>query len=299
MYNPQLETFLCVAEAGSFNKAAEKLFISAPAVIKQINLLEESLNLQLFIRTHRGLVLTKAGKSLCQDAKYIIQYCKDSVTRARNAMRESENIIRIGTSPMTPAQVLVDLWPRLQEDCPNTKFQLIPFDNTPENAREILGNLGQNIDVVAGIFDETMLNLRQCAGLEISKEPICCAVSVHHRLAQKDQLTLQDLYGENLMLMRRGWSHYVDLLRDDLWKNHPQIHIVDFDFYDVGAFNQCENNNCVLMAVQKWQYVHPLLKILPVNWGYTIPYGLLHSPTPSAVVKQFLKAVENACAKQL
>ena len=36
MYNPQLETFLCVAECGSFNKAAEKLFISPPAVIKQI-----------------------------------------------------------------------------------------------------------------------------------------------------------------------------------------------------------------------------------------------------------------------
>ena len=35
MYNPQLDTFLCVAESGSFNKAAEKLYISPPAVIKQ------------------------------------------------------------------------------------------------------------------------------------------------------------------------------------------------------------------------------------------------------------------------
>ncbi len=105
-----------------------------------------------------------------------------------------------------------------------------------------------------------MLNLRRCKGLEISREPIRCAVSVHHRLAQKNSLTVQDLYGENLMLMRRDWSHYVDLLRDDLWKNHPQIHIVDFDFYDVAAFNQCENNNCVLMAVENWRYVHPLSK---------------------------------------
>lgn len=294
MYNPQLDTFLCVAEAGSFNKAAEKLYISPPAVIKQINLLEENLDLQLFVRTHRGLVLTKAGQSLYQDTKYIIQYCKDSVTRAKNAMQETENVIRIGTSPMTPAQVLVDLWPKLQAYCPNIKFQLISFDNTPENAREILGNLGQNIDVVAGIFDETMLNLRRCKGLEISREPICCAVSVHHRLAQKNSLTVQDLYGENLMLMRRDWSHYVDLLRDDLWKNHPQIHIVDFDFYDVAAFNQCENNNCVLMAVENWRYVHPLLKILPVDWGYTIPFGLLHSPNPSFAVAEFLRAVEKA-----
>lgn len=294
MYNPQLETFLCVAECGSFNKAAEKLYISPPAVIKQINLLEENLDLPLFVRTHRGLRLTQAGKSLVQDTKYIIQYCKDSVTRAKNAMQKDEEVIRIGTSPMTPAQVLVDLWPKLQEDCPNTKFQLIPFDNTPENAREILANLGRNIDVVAGIFDETMLNLRQCAGLEISREPIRCAVSVHHRLAQKDKLVMQDLYGEKLMLMRRGWSHYVDLLRDDIWKNHSQIQIEDFNFYDVSVFNQCENNNCVLMAVDKWQYVHPLLKILPVDWGYTIPYGLLHSPNPSPVVKNFLYAVEKA-----
>lgn len=294
MYNPQLETFLCVAESGSFNKAAEKLYISPPAVIKQINLLEGNLGLRLFVRTHRGLQLTEAGKSLVQDTKYIIQYCKDSVTRAKNAMQKSTDVIRIGTSPMTPAQVLVDLWPRLQEDCPNTKFQLVPFDNTPENAREILANLGQNIDVVAGIFDETMLNLRQCAGLEISREPICCAVSIHHELAKKDKLTVQDLYGENLMLIHRGWSHYVDLLRDDLWKNHPQIKIVDFNFYNVDAFNQCENNNCVLMAVERWQYVHPLLKILPVDWGYAIPYGLLHSPAPSAIVSRFLRAVEKA-----
>lgn len=294
LYNPQLETFLCVAESGSFNKAAEKLFISPPAVIKQINLLEENLGLQLFLRTHRGIQLTEAGKSLYQDAKYVIQYCKDSVTRARNAMRKTDDVIRIGTSPMTPAQVLVELWPKLQDYCPGTKFHLVPFDNTPENAREILGNLGQNIDVVAGIFDETMLNLRQCEGLEISREPICCAVSVHHRLAQKDFLTIQDLYGEKLMLIQRGWSHSVDLLRDNLWKNYPQIEIVDFNFYDVNAFNQCENNNCVLMAVPKWQYVHPLLKILPVDWGYTIPYGLLHSPAPSPVVKQFLYAVEKA-----
>ena len=291
MYNPQLETFLCVAEAGSFNKAAERLYISPPAVIKQINLLEESLDLQLFVRTHRGLQLTEAGKSLQQGTRYVIQYCKDSVTRARNAMQESTDVIRIGTSPMTPAQVLVELWPQLQQDCPTTKFQLVPFDNTLENAREILANLGQNIDVVAGVFDETMLNLRKCDGLEISREPICCAVSIHHPLARKDKLTVQDLYGEKLMLMHREWSHYVDMLRDDLWKNHPQIQIVDFDFYDVSVFNQCENNSCVLMAVEKWRYVHPLLKILPVEWSYTIPYGLLHSRTPSPAVQRFLRAV--------
>ena len=297
MYNPQLETFLRVADAGSFNKAAEAAFITPTAVIKQINLLEEDLGVQLFERTHRGILLTKAGKSLYKDVKYIIGYCRDSVTRAKNAMQEDTNVIRIGTSPMTPAQILVELWPNIHNLCPEIKFQLVPFENTPENAREILANLGKNIDVVAGIFDETMLNLRQCEGFEISREPLCCAVSIHHRLAEKNKLTIKDLYGENLMLMHRGWSHYVDELRDEIWQNHSPIHIVDFDFYDVGIFNRCENTNDILMAVGVWAGVHPLLKVLPVEWEHTIPYGLLHSKNPSGVVGRFLSAVREVVRK--
>ncbi len=293
MYNPQLETFLRVADAGSFNKAAEGAYITATAVIKQINLLEDSLGVKLFERTHRGLILTKAGKSLYQDAKYIIQYCKDSVTRAKNAMQEDNAVIRIGTSPMTPAQLLMQIWPKIQEQCPDLKFQIVPYENTPENAREILANLGKNIDVVGGIFDETMLDLRRCAGLELSREPFCCAVSIHHRLAAKDKLQIQDLYGENLLLIHRDWSHYVDQLRDDIWRNHPQIQIVDFDFYNTDIFNRCENSYDVLLAIPGWANVHPLLKVIPVEWDYSIPYGLLHSPQPSDSVRRFLLAVQS------
>ena len=292
MYNPQLETFLRVADAGSFNKAAEQAYITPTAVIKQINLLEADLDMKLFERSHRGLRLTKAGLSLYNEAKYIIQCCRDSVVRAKNAMQKDENVIRIGTSPMTPAQILVELWPKIHALCPEIKFQLVPFENTPENAREILKNLRQNLDVIAGIFDDTLLNVRSCAGFEISRQPLCCAVSIHHRLANKNVLAVQDLYGEKLMLMHRGWSRYVDELRDDIWQNHPQIHIVDFDFYNVEVFNRCENSNDILMAVQAWDTVHPLLKVLPVEWNHSIPYGLLHSPTPSETVKRFLSATQ-------
>lgn len=292
MYNPQLETFIRVADAGSFNKAAEQSFITPTAVIKQINLLEADLGVQLFERTHRGLTLTKAGKSLYRDSKYIIQYCHDSVVRAKNAMQEDEAIIRIGTSPMTPAQVFLALWPKIHERCPDMKFQLIPFENTLENAKEILANLGQNIDVVAGIFDDTLLDLRKCNGFELTRAPICCAVSINHPLAEKEKLKVSDLYGENLMLIHRGWSNYIDKLRDDLWMNHPQIHIVDFDFYNVGVFNQCENSNDILMAIESWGSVHPLLKIIPVEWDYTIPFGLLHSPEPTKSVREFLSVIQ-------
>lgn len=291
MYNNQLETFIHVAQAGSFSKAAEHAFITPQAVIKQITLLENSLNLKLFERTRRGVTLTAAGESLYKDAKYIIQYSKDSLERARTAMRDSENTIRVGTSIMTPSKFLIDLWPKIQKVCPELRLQLIPFENTPENAREILANLGQNIDVVAGVFDGKFLHTRGCAALELSMEPIRCALSVQHPLADKEVLDMRDLYGKNLLLMQRGWNSYIDLMRDDIWKNHRKISVVDFSFYDVHIFNQCENSNDLLMVIGNWDNVHPLLKILPVNWHYQIPFGLLYARQPSPQVKAFLNAV--------
>jgi len=151
--------------------------------------------------------------------------------------------------------------------------------------------------VVGGIFDDTMLDLRCCAGLELSREPFCCAVSIHHRLAARDRLSVQDLYGENLMLMRRDWSHYVDLLRDDIWQNHREIHIVDFEFYNMNVFNRCENSNDVLLAIPGWASVHPLLKVIPVEWEHSIPYGLLHAPQPSETVRRFLDAARAAVSE--
>lgn len=290
MYNHQLDTFLRVADAGSFSKAGEALYISPTAVMKQVNLLESTMDVQLFDRTPRGLTLTNAGKSFYQDARYMIRYAKESQIRAKNAMQDNERILRMGTSVMTPNQFLMELWPEIRKICPKLKFEMVNFENTPENAREILKNLGQNIDIIAGIADERLLQLRGCAALELKREPICCAVSIYHPLAQKQCLSVEDLYGQNLMLIRRNWSKYIDLLRDDLWEHHPQVHIVDFDFFSARVFNQCEHSDALMMALPQWAHIHPLLKIIPVDWSHAIPFGLLHAPSPSPTIKEFLAA---------
>lgn len=53
---------------------------------------------------------------------------------------------------MTPAQLIMQLWPRIQEHYPDMKFQIIPYENTSENARELLANLGENIDVIGAFL---------------------------------------------------------------------------------------------------------------------------------------------------
>ena len=64
-----------------------------------------------------------------------------------------------------------------------------------------------------------------------------------------------------------------------------------FDFYDMNIFNRCENSDALLLAVPAWGNVHPLLKVIPVEWEHSIPFGLLHAEAPSDTVKQFLSAL--------
>ena len=59
MYDRHLETFVKVADCGSFLKASEQLYISANAVTKQINLLEDRLELKLFLRRWPAFFLAK------------------------------------------------------------------------------------------------------------------------------------------------------------------------------------------------------------------------------------------------
>lgn len=292
LYDPHLDLFLQVAELGSFSKAAEAGYITPSAVIKQINLLEDDLGVRLFERTHRGLKLTKAGESLKKDAPELIRMSREAASRAISSMMSDGHIIRIGTSPMTPAEVLVELWPKLSEILPGLKFQLVPFDNTPENARMILKNLGENIDVVAGLFDEDLLKYRECNGIELTRDKLCVAFSVNHPLAQKKRLSVKDLYGQELMMLTPGSMGSMDALREYLTVEHPQVKIVDFPLYNTGVFNECENGGRLLVTTERWKTVHPLLKTVRMGWKYDMPYGLMYSRTPDKKVKQFLSALK-------
>lgn len=85
MYNPVLDTFITVAECGSFTKASELLYISPTAVMKQMNTLEAHLDVKLTERTPTGVKLTAAGEIIYRDAKFMIDYSKKSLAEAKAA----------------------------------------------------------------------------------------------------------------------------------------------------------------------------------------------------------------------
>ena len=68
----QLTYFVTVAEQGSINKAAEKLFVTQPNLSKAISNLESELKVRIFDRTNKGVILTDDGKKLYQYARTIL-----------------------------------------------------------------------------------------------------------------------------------------------------------------------------------------------------------------------------------
>ncbi len=68
----QLTYFVEIAERGSINKAAEALFVTQPNLSKAISNLEAELNVEIFLRTNKGVALTEEGKKLYQYARTIL-----------------------------------------------------------------------------------------------------------------------------------------------------------------------------------------------------------------------------------
>ena len=291
MYNPQLTTFISVSENGSFTKATDALFITPTAVMKQINALEERLGITLFDRTNHGLQLTEAGKSFLQDAKYIIDYSDRAIEKAREIdNKDKVQSIRIGTSIMTPAKFLLDVWAEIQKFNPYLKIELIPFENTPINSVEILKNLGKHIDIVAGLYDNNFLIERGCQAAHLYDKQLLFAIPVTNSLCSKHKIDIADLKGQKVLLIRKNWNEYIDELREDLTANG--VTIEEFEMFNLGAYNRAVQENVPIITVEGWEDVHPLLKIVPADWEYRIPFGILYSPTPSKQVKDFIGAMK-------
>lgn len=292
MYNPLLNTFITVADYGSFTKAAEVLYISPTAVMKQMNALEQHLQLKLLERTSGGIHLTEAGAIIYRDAKFLIDYSQKSIAGARAALHAKDTTFCVGTSLLNPAKPFMDIWYRVNQDFPEYKLHLVPFEDNHEGILVEIEKLGEKFDFLIGVCDSKAW-LSRCHFLPLGRYRKMAAVSREHRLAQKSCLSIEDLYGETLMMVEQGDSGTNDFIRNDLKTNHPRIQIEDTPpFYDLSVFNRCAETGKVLLTIECWKEVHPGLITIPVNWDYSISYGLLYSFDAPEDVLKFVKSAE-------
>lgn len=297
MYNQLLDTFITVANCGSFTKAAEQLYISPTAVMKQMNTLEKHLEVKLIDRTPSGIRLTSAGKVIYQDAKFMIDYSKKSILNAKAALLRYDTTFCVGTSLLNPAKPFMDLWYRVNKEFPAYKLHLVPFEDNHKGILSEIASLGEKFDFLIGVCDsKAWLNL--CNMLPLGRYKKMIAVPRNHHLAEKSLIQLEDLYDETLMMVKRGDSGVNDFLRNDLERNHPQIHIEDTPhFYDMSVFNHCAETGKVLLTIECWQEVHPGLVSIPVNWDYSIPYGLMYSLDAPEDVLRFVETVKKTATE--
>ena len=293
MYNPLLNTFVAVADCGSFTKASETLFISPTAVMKQMNALEKHLELKLIERTPSGIYLTQAGAVIYKEAKFMMEYSQKAISRAKAALYDYETTFCVGTSTLNPAKPFMDLWYLVNQDFPAYKLHLVPFADNHDGILSEIEKLGEKFDFLIGVCDSKKW-LSRCNFLPLGRYAKMVAVSREHPLATKTCLNIEDLYGETLMMVRKGDSETNDHIRRNLEENHPEIHIEDTpQFYDLSVFNRCAKTGNVLLTIECWRDVHPGLVSIPVNWDYSIPYGLLYSFDAPKDVLQFVEAVKN------
>lgn len=291
MYNSQLDVFVCVVDCGSFNKAAEKLFISSTAVMKQMNALEAHLGLKLLERTNHGIHLTAAGESIYKDAKFLFDYSQKAVARASAYVTAEATTFCVGTSLLNPCKVFMDLWYQISGNFPGYKLHIIPFEDDHNGILGEINALSKKYDFLVGVCDSTLWQER-CNFLKLGEYRRCFAVPITHRLASRTELDITDLYGETLMMVKRGDSPINDRERNEIERNHPRIHIEDTDyFYDMGVFNQAVQTGSILSSVECWSEVHPSLVTIPMGGGVTIPYGVLYPLDPLEDVKEVIDTI--------
>jgi DNA-binding transcriptional LysR family regulator len=93
-----LQAFLAVADNASFSLAAEKLFITQPAVSKRIAALEKELGTPLFDRIGRHIALTEAGRALESHARLILDEVEDTRRAIANLSGQIAGRLSLGTS---------------------------------------------------------------------------------------------------------------------------------------------------------------------------------------------------------
>ena len=105
MYDRRLEAISAAAELGSFSRAAAKLRVSTPALVKQVSGFEAEFGITLFERSHSGVKVTPAGTLLVDDARSIMRQSEDALCPTRRGRWRCRAPGRVDDVPGAPNAV--------------------------------------------------------------------------------------------------------------------------------------------------------------------------------------------------
>lgn len=162
----QIEYFLEIAKCKNISDAAENLFVTQPTLGRQMSAMESELNMQLFIRSNKGVKLTPAGAVMYQEFQALMDHYRRALKRGEMASYGYSGTLKIGIlSGMEIGVEIQDMIHQMSEKYPNVRMELKHFSHGEMvhalNRGEL--DLGVSIDLAfMGMQNVRYVNLRQC-----------------------------------------------------------------------------------------------------------------------------------------
>ena len=219
--------FVGVAEELHFGKAAERLYISTPTLSQQIKQLEREVGTRLLIRHSRGVELTTAGQVFLARARETLQAAGLALKDTRRAAGLDEPVLRLGLLNGIPGRLPAALEQLATERFPNSSVTLEAGTTTDQlrmlEAGEIdLGLVRTPLTLPPAIISE-----------HLADEELGVLLTAGHPLAERPELTLDDLAGLELIWIPRAAApeFHDDMLRrigpgvrlSDISMSHSQL----------------------------------------------------------------------------
>lgn len=197
MNTTQIKCFLTLAETLNFTRAAERLYISQPALSRQISTLEQEINSLLFIRDQKSVRLTPAGTLLAGELGEIQSSLDELIARVRTVGMGYTGTLTIGVlEGQWMGEEFTGLYRRFMDSYPNIDFRM---------GQGSFGTLRRQLD--SGEIDIAITLSFDVAGLEqyISRplfpDQAVFAISRERPLARKEHITFADLISETLLVI--------------------------------------------------------------------------------------------------
>jgi len=194
MDTQNLKAFLAVADSGSFSAAADRLFLTQPAISKRISLLEQQLDTQLFDRIGRQISLTEAGLTLLPLARKVLTDLRDAEQRVRDLQTSVCGRLRLVTSHHIGLHRLPPLLRTFAARYPQVDMD-IQFQDSEQACQLVLaGEVDLGIVTRSPGTDERLQN--ECIWLD----RLQFAAAPDHPLSRQGKIRLEDIAGHPALL---------------------------------------------------------------------------------------------------
>lgn len=199
-----LRGFLAVAETLNFRAAAERLFISQPALSRQIAELEKAMGVTLLNRTTRTVSLTPAGRESLPFASGIVARWDDMCRSARLAAAGAGASLKLGIYGNRTTHYIAPAIEQLKSECPQVQLSMV--SDSADNLRRGVSSGGLDLVCMMAPVLSGIPNLNQ---LVLSEEFPSVMLPQNHPLADRELISPTELADERFIMHSRKKSIYM------------------------------------------------------------------------------------------